>query len=323
MQSDDKKKRILRMIPGFIRKDFVRKLIAFILAAIIYVAVLDRLSISHEIPGVEIPIKPPSNFVVIEKGSPSVRLTVSGSQSHLKRLKPEDFTISDVEIKPEKYREGQPYILELSPSNFHGPLGVSVVSVSPETLRIDIDKLETIELPVKAEFDPRQPLPQGYKIERCRITPEQVRVTAPAMILKAMKDVKTAPISLDNMTVSFDITKNLVIPSQDIKISPQEVVIQTEIVRTFEEKTFSDLKIHILQDSDRQVELNDVKYVTVTLSAASEVLHRLPANSIKVYISTSNLSVPGQQTVKLDCTVSGKDINVVRIVPETVKVTVK
>ncbi|MBE6405337.1 MAG: hypothetical protein E7040_04875 [Lentisphaerae bacterium] len=324
MQSDEKKKRFLRMIPGFIRKDFVRKLIAFVLAAIIYVAVLDRLSISHEIPGVEIPINPPSNFVVIEKGSPAVRLTVTGSQSHLKRLKPEDFTISDIEIKPEKYKEGQPYILELSPSNFHGPLGVTVVSVSPEILRIDIDKLETKELPVKAEFDLQQPLPAGYKIDRCIISPEKVRVTAPAMILKTMKEVKTTQINLDNMTSSFDINKDLVSPSPDIKISPQEVGVRIDIVRNFEEKTFTDLEIDIARrpTDSQHIELESVKVASVTLSASGENLHKLSMDDISIFVPAKNLTKPGTYTVKLNCSCPG-GINIVRIIPETVKVTVK
>ena len=111
MQSDQESAGKRNKIPGFIRKDFVRKLMAFILASIIYIAVLDRLSTNHDIPGVAVPIKPPPGFVLMEEGSPAVRVPVSGSQNLLKRLKPEDFTVSGIEIDPLKYQEGKPYIL--------------------------------------------------------------------------------------------------------------------------------------------------------------------------------------------------------------------
>ena len=87
MPETEKKRSVLKTCFNIIRRDWIRKLIALVLTAIIYVAVLDRLSISHEIPGIDVPINPPSGFVVMQTGTPSVRLVVTGSQNRLKRLK--------------------------------------------------------------------------------------------------------------------------------------------------------------------------------------------------------------------------------------------
>ena len=100
MPETEKKRSVWKVCYNLIRKDWVRKLIALVLTAIIYVAVLDRLSITHDIPGIDVPINPPSGFVVMQKETPTVRLVVTGSQSLLKRLKPEDFKITDVKINP-------------------------------------------------------------------------------------------------------------------------------------------------------------------------------------------------------------------------------
>ena len=95
-------------VPGFIRKDFVRKLMALILTSIIYAAVVERLSINHDISGVHVSVKPPPGFVLMEDGTLTVKVSVTGSQSLLKRLKAKDFSVSGVEIDPEQYQEGQP-----------------------------------------------------------------------------------------------------------------------------------------------------------------------------------------------------------------------
>ena len=312
-----------KMIPGFIRKDFVRKIIALFLASIIYVAVLDRLSTSREIPGIHIPLKAPAGFVLIEKGSPAVRLSVTGSQSKLKELKPEDFTFSEIEIKPENYEEGKSYTLPLSPSNFHGPLGVTVVSVSPESLQVHIDKLVTKDLKVKAEYDTTFPLPHGYVVKGTTVTPELVRVTAPSMVMRNLEDIKTLPVELNTMTQDFDIDKNILVPYDGMKVSPQSVVVRTKIERKFEEKTFSDLKINIMQDSNWRFELPSVEYADVTLSAPLEILQKLTSENIKVYAFVGKNIKSGSHTLKLQCNVNTPGVTVLKISPETVKVTLK
>ena len=312
-----------KFIPKFFRHDLIRKLIALFLASIIYIAVLDRLNTSREIPGIHIPLKPPSGFVLIEKGTPAVRLSVTGSQSKLKELKPEDFTISGLEIKPENYEEGKSYLLQLSPSNFHGPLGVSVVSVTPESLQVHIDKLETKDLKVKADYDAKLQPPQGYIVKGTTVTPEFVRVTAPSIVLRTLEDVKTFPIELNTMTQDFDIDKNIVIPHLGMKVSPQTVVVRTKIGREFEEKTFSDLKINIMQDSNVLFELPSVEYASVTISAPSEILQKLSSENLKIYAYIEKKVEKGTHTLKLQCNVNTPGVTILKISPETVKVTIK
>ena len=140
----------------------------------------------------------------------------------------------------------------------------------------------------------------------------------------AIKEVKTQPIGLDNMTGTFDINKDIEIPRPDIKISPEKVMIRTNIVRKFEEKTYKNLKIRIMQDSGSTIELADVGFATVKLSASSEVLHKLSSENIRVYVSASDLT-PNNSTgmLKLYCTVNSKDVTVTSITPESVKVITK
>lgn len=311
-----------RFIPRIIRHDYVRKLIALFLASIIYIGVLDRLSTNREISPVGVQVIPPAGFVV--KDIPSVRLSVSGSQSKLKSLKPEDFSVSELSINPENYKPGEPYILQLTPDNFIAPLGVSVVSVTPETIQIPIDRIETKSLRVKAEYDSSSPLPQGYKIRKTTIKPSTVNVTAPSMILRTLGDVKTFPIKLNTMTQDFDVYQKIVAPHPAVRVYPQEVMVATEIVRTFEEKNFSNLKINIMYSADKTFELPEVKYADVTLSAPSGILQKLTADDINVYVFVDHSAEKGTTRMfQLRCDVAKPGVTILGISPKEIKVTVK
>lgn len=321
MPDQTPKKDWQRFVPRFIRHDFVRKLIALFLAAIIYIAVLDRLSTNREIPAVNMALKPPAGFVIND--IPTVRLSVSGSQSKLKSLKPEDFTVSDIKINPENYKPGQPYTIQLTPDNFHGPLGVSVVAVTPETIQIPIDKIETRALIVKAEYDSGSPLPHGYQVKRSIVKPETVNVTAPSMILRTLGDIKTYPINLNMITQDFDVYQKVIVPHSDVKIFPREVMVTTEIERTYEEKTFSNLKINIMHNSNKTFELPENSYADVTVSASNEVLRNLNTDDINVYAFVHQAAEKGTHTLRLKCNVERTGVTVLKIDPQEVKVIIK
>lgn len=326
MKIDTSDRPWLKLIPRFIRKDFVRKLMAVILASIIYVAVLDRLSTNHEIPGITVPIKPPPGFVLMEEGNPVVKVTVSGSQSLLKRLKVEDFSVSGLEIDPSNYQEGEPYILPLSPSNIHAPLGISVVSVSPESLRVDIDKQITKELHVQAVYDSKMPLPPGYAISKITVSPQNVRITGPSVIVAKLNNMKTLPISLDGMTQSFDVNAEVQVSRPDIKVSPGKVLVQTEIKREIERKTYVGLPIRIMKGKDNEsaeVDLLNTNLVSVIVSAPSEILRKLSPGEIKVYVDISDLGKSGNHELDLGCWIADNGVIVESIHPKKVKVKIK
>lgn len=336
MTGNEKYSRMLRFVPGFIRRDFIRKLMALILASIIYAAVLDRLSSIHVVSGVFVPpVEAPEKFVLMEreKGLPDVKVTVSGSQSLLKRLKPEDFTVVDLQIHPERYKEGRPYVLKISPENIQSPIGVKVISVSPESFQIDLDKLGKCELPVEAVFDSKMPIPPGYEVKKVTVFPSKVQLTGPSKILeglkKDVKTMKTEPISLDRMTQSFDVNTYVALNIPDVKITPGMVLVQTVIEREISTKTFSRLPVRIMRGNDNVS--SDVEFLTpalanVTVSAPSEILASLTAPEIKVYIDLSDLGTKGIHELKLNCWVSENNDNKVKVQsvsPQSVKVKIK
>ncbi len=314
------------MVPAFIREDFVRKLIALILATIIYIGVLDRLGVNQDISGVRVPVKTPSSFVIIQDQMPTVTLTVSGSQSIIKRLKPEDFSVSNIEIQEERYQQGKPYELKLRPENFRAPIGVSVVSVNPEILRIDIDKVETKEVLVRVKFDQNEPLPPGYKLDRHTVHPDKVMVTGPSSSIGKLDYITTEPISLDRITQNFDITKKLVVHLPNVKVSPLQVKISAEISREFEEKTYTALPIRLISGENQKAnsaELKETVHAQVMISAPSEILRTLSADDIKVFVDISNLKESGTYTLPLGCWIGKNKIEVKTIRPEKVKVKIK
>ena len=186
--------------------------------------------------------------------------------------------------------------------------------------------METKELPVVAEFDSKRQPPSGYERKSWVATPPNVRVTAPAMIMRQLKDVKTALIGLDNMTADFDTTIPVVSPHKDhkdIKISPSEVNVRTEIIRKIEEKKYTLIPINIMvSNSNLKYEISDKKYADVVLSAPSVIFNNFSKDKIHVYAKINNTG-EGVHTLNLYCSVADKRVSVIKIEPETIKVTLK
>ena len=143
------------------------------------------------------------------------------------------------------------------------------------------------------------------------------------MFLRNLEDIKTLPIELNTMTQDFDIDKNIVVPYDGMKVSPQTVVVRTNIERKFEEKIFTDLKINVMLDSNGNFELPSVEYAEVTLSAPSATLQKLTAENVKVYAYVGKNVGKGSHILKLQCNVNTPGVTVLKITPETVKVTLK
>ena len=89
---------------------------------------------------------------------------------------------------------------------------------------------------------------------------------------------------------------------------------------------FPGLPVRIMKGADNEdctVDVLNDSSASVTVSAPSEILKRLTPPEIKVYVDISGLGKGGTHELRLGCWVTGNDVTVERIHPETVKVRIK
>ena len=89
------------------------------------------------------------------------------------------------------------------------------VKVTPSKVSTTVTivrQLGTNDFPIKADLSGK--LPSGITLVGTKITPQTVRLTADHKVLGELKEIKTAPIVLDNITSNVELNMPLQIPDQ-------------------------------------------------------------------------------------------------------------
>jgi len=148
----------------------------------------------------------PADMVIVNDLPDHVRVTINGLQSRLKDLHEKNLSVpihaSDLTT---------PGVVERAPqlSSVSLPVGLHIEKVQPDRLELQVDKLATRPVPVKAHFE----LPEGWQVKIVSITPKQVELTGPEVWLETLRAVDTAPIRPDLKAGSFDVKTGIESPS--------------------------------------------------------------------------------------------------------------
>ena len=89
------------------------------------------------------------------------------------------------------------------------------VKVTPSKVSTTVTivrQLGTNDFPIKADLSGK--LPSGITLVGTKITPQTVRLTADPKVLGELKEIKTAPIVLDNITSNVELNMPLQIPDK-------------------------------------------------------------------------------------------------------------
>src|SRR5574344_839784 len=113
MEEEGEKKRF--RLPGLIRNDFWRKLVALLLAALLYAAVGVRLT-ENETLEVPVEVILPRNLMNRDNVSLRTKLRLRASRSVLAEIDPAAVRVT-AEVDENNYIAGEPYRLRLRPSS--------------------------------------------------------------------------------------------------------------------------------------------------------------------------------------------------------------
>ena len=324
MSQNAKETSRLAWVPGFFRKDFLRKAIALFFAVLFYFTVTSRLGVEEQIANVPVDIDLPTTLVDIGQAAPKVSLIIKGSKGILKQINRASFKVR-ASVKLSDYISGEVYTLRLNINNISTPLGVKIVRIEPRDLLLNLDRKVSKKVKVIATFANKNALPQGYAVDIVSFQPSEVLVAGPESILEKIYSVKSVPIPLSSsLTDSFDYeTKISKEPS--VSISPNKVNAQVKIIRQSKTHTIKNVAIKILEAPNRagkfKVELLSSPHVAVTLSGLKNTVNLLKSDSVKPYIDISSLDTAGTFSVNVACWINSKDKIIIKnVYPDKVQV---
>jgi YbbR domain-containing protein len=159
----------------------------------------------------------PNQLVLLEPVE-SVTVRLSGPQSSFANLNPfEVFVVVDLTDRLEGATE-----VPLTPSDVIRPAGLQVVSIEPNLLTLDLDRLASEMRPVVPRFAGEPSA--GAVVGAPSVSPESVLVRGPASTLRQVESVDTRPVDLTGHAISFSEQSLVVSPDPLITVIEPAVV---------------------------------------------------------------------------------------------------
>lgn len=286
---------LLKKIPSFIKRDFLRKAIAVFFAVIVFFKVSSQIGIEDTIDNVKVNFILPPNLVILGDENINLRIAVKASdQKTLMSLSPSDFKIS-ITIPEHK---GTSVNKEMSfnvsrDARIIKPRTVEIVSIRPDFINIQLDRKTNKEVPVKVRFSGATP--EEYTCGDVELSPTKITLWGPSAVLEKINEVFTEPIALDAKTVeSFECETKIVVP-QKLEATPDKVRVQVEVYKKIDVRKFFSVPLDVLSSSGSSFKVTKIipTNVDVTVQGLKSAIERLSEKDVKPFIDLSRISSPG------------------------------
>jgi YbbR domain-containing protein len=150
---------------------------------------------------------------IVDTSANSVRLELSGSNTLMRSLRPEQV---NVRIDLGKAGVG-PNTVTITKENIALPPGISLKKVEPTAVTVTLDTVITKEVP--AQVDWVGTLPGDLRLAEVRLEPEMIKVIGGKEVLESVSTIYTEPVSLDNLEPSGTITVRLALNPASLRIA--------------------------------------------------------------------------------------------------------
>ncbi len=196
---------------GVVRKETFQLSIAAILSVVLIASIWSNfLRSSDTLINLEVPIQfknRQSGMEVVEVSENNVNLQISGSNALLRSISSDKLY---VEINLENVDIGENNFT-LTSKNIQLPPGISLNQITPSTVNVLIDSIETKDLPVQVDWVGK--LSQQLRLNSVYVEPSTVRLTGRSLLLKNLKTVYTKKVSLDIIEKSGTIFAGIAVDS--------------------------------------------------------------------------------------------------------------
>lgn len=232
-------------------------------------------------------------------------------------------TIRDVSITIDLSTINSDVTLNIIPSVKDG-LGniLTNLSIEPSIVKVNIKVktvLSTKVVPIIPKFIGE--LSGDYGIVKVAIRPSIITILGKVEVLNKIDSVKTQDINITNLKESKIFTTKVVIP-EDVELKEENIITVQVIVERKISKLINDIKLDIINKNDNFEYIWDPQNIKIEVYGFESIIKDLSSSDFIGTISVNNLD-EGVYDIKVDI-ISIKDgFNIVKIIPEKVKVTIK
>lgn len=313
-------KRLGRFIIGLFTKNLLYKLVALLLAVLVWLTVQSLTGKPSRIDGVQLRVYAPENYMLLNDKFQDITLELRGSDEALAQARPHDFKV-EYAISPQELQASTDAVhIMLRPQHVvQVPRGITVSDIEPKTVRVSIDHRVTREKEVRVVFT--GDLPDGYSAT-ASVIPPMVSVSGPERLLRMTSTIATIPVMLDrSITETFTVNAQpLDIPNPNLSSPVRQVDVTVRVQQTSTQRTFANLPIYLMaRNRERKdFELTGTRRVNVRLSGTDMALEAMSPTFLRVFADLSDLGEADSQqvyTVPLRCWCADPKISILSIEP--------
>jgi YbbR domain-containing protein len=208
---------------------------------------------------------------------------------------------------------------KMDPELLNLPRGVSVMSISPAEVKLEIVRLVERALPVVANF--AAAVPAGYRLVESEIRPNLITVTGPAQRVEALRNVPTGPLHLPATSGNFEETVALERPADLIRLVPDRVSVRGVLEEIVTAQDFRNVEIGVRNPpADYRLRPHNVD---VTVRGPQRLMRGFTLSGQNIYVDLSAAQT-GFHAQRVEVTVPpGIEVLEVRPPEVTVEVAVK
>ncbi|MSR77312.1 MAG: hypothetical protein EXS63_03680 [Candidatus Omnitrophica bacterium] len=274
----------------WVTKDWGLKLISLVLAIGLwnYAVGEESVEVTRTVP-LKIHVQNP-NVSVLKLSSETLQVTLVSQRNLLSDLASVEI-IAVHEIGKEMAKAGE-YTFQIEAREIKLPKPqIQVTSIQPEIIRMTLDELIVVKLPVKPKFVGEPAF--GYKVatSQIQLDPNAILVQGPKGELEKLDAVSTEPIDLVGRIRSFRRTLSIALPSNLKAVSESLIDAHIPINEEFEEKKFLDVAFKVLRSPEKNdvIEIKPLK-VSFVVSGSKRQLEKLTPQNILAYVDLASLS---------------------------------
>lgn len=221
--------------------------------------------------------------LAVEGGVQTARVTIRGKEADIYGLRSDDFS-AFVDLSQAESGSGE-YAVQV-----HAPSMVERFSVVPDRVQLEIDALQSKEVPVRVRTSGA--LPKGLKLEATEVQPETVTITGLGKHLEKLSVVETTAVDLSQLSgtttleVPLQLEEGITLPEK--AVATVHFLIQEDRAQQGHSSYTAEIQFYHVPDGVN-VALEQ-QTATVYLSGVSELLdNQQELSRIKLYVDCSGL----------------------------------
>jgi YbbR domain-containing protein len=201
------------------------KLIAFLMAFVLWLVLIPEEKTYSE-RTLTVPLETrglPADMELVERPAATVDITIRASNRLLNEVGQADLSARlDLE-RASVYQELYP----LNASAVQVPQGAEVVGISPNMVRLKLEKTRQMDLEVAPMVVGK--VAEGFRIAKIEVTPAKVPVKGAESKIRARDRLTTSPVDVSGLSRSATLDADIILPRPDLRLATPLTRVRVDI----------------------------------------------------------------------------------------------